>query len=90
MNELMIELRTAGGLIFSGISESISLRTDGGSMHVTASEDCFLNMLNATEITLRVGHDTLVFALKNAAASLRDRRLTVIAEKIHRIEPASP
>ncbi len=90
MKELMVELRTPGGLVFEGVSNSIDLRTDGGSMHIRPTEDCFLNMLNATEITLCVGHDTLVFALENAAASLRDGRLTVLAEIIHRTEPASP
>jgi F0F1-type ATP synthase epsilon subunit len=90
MKELMVELSTPSGPVFAGIAKSIDLHTDGGSVHITPNEDCYLNMVHATEISLRVGEDTFVFALENAAAGLREGRLTVIAENIRRIEPASP
>jgi hypothetical protein len=37
---------------------------------------------DTTQITLRVGPEFIAYVLKNAAASLREERLTILAEEI--------
>ena len=95
MKDVMVELSTPSGRVFAGISKSIDLRTDDGSVHITPREDCYLSMIHATEITLQVENHALVFILENAVASLKSGTLTVLAESIRPITsgaaaPASP
>lgn len=57
-----------------------------GAITITPREESYLNLTRTTEITLRVGTEFLRFVLKNAAASLREGHLTVLAEEIHPAE----
>ena len=84
---MLVELNTPQGSIFSGHTDGAELRTTDGVIAIRPDEESYLNLTQTTQITLRVGTEFLIFALENAAASLRDGRLTVIAEHIHRIEP---
>ena len=65
------------------------MRTMDGAITINPREESYLNLTQTTEITLRVGTEFLSFVLKNAAASLRDGRLTVLAEEVERM-PAAP
>ena len=87
MKELTVELSTPSGRVFAGVTSSVDLRTEEGSVHITPGEDCYLNMIHATEITLQVEDATLVFLLENAAASLKAGSLTVLAESIRPVTP---
>ena len=84
---MLVELNTPQGSIFSGHADGVELRTTDGVIAIRPDEESYLNLTQTTQITLRVGTEFLIFALKNAAASLRDGRLSVIAERIRRIEP---
>ena len=86
-NVMLVELNTPQGSIFSGHADGVELRTTDGVIAIRPDEESYLNLTQTTQITLRVGTEFLIFALENAAASLRDGRLTVIAEHIRRIEP---
>lgn len=83
---VMVELSTSQGSIFSGRAGSVELRTTDGAIAITPRNESYLHLTRTTEITLRVGTDFLRFMLKNAAASLREGRLTVLAEEIHAAE----
>ena len=86
-NVMLVELNTPQGSIFSGHADGVELRTTDGVIAIRPDEESYLNLTQTTQITLRVGTEFLIFALENAAASLRDGRLTVLAERICRVEP---
>jgi len=89
LKSLMIELNTANGSVFSGQADGVELRTTDGAIAINPQDESYLNLTETTQITLRVGAEFLTFALENAAASLREGRLTVLAETIRQVEPAA-
>lgn len=58
---------------------------------ISPQEESYLNLTQTTQITLRVGTEFLSFVLKNAAASLANGPLTVLAENMQPMpgEPVS-
>jgi F0F1-type ATP synthase epsilon subunit len=82
LKSVMVDLSTANGSVFSGRAGGVELRTTDGVIAINPQAESYLNLTQTTQITLRVGTEFLSFVLKNAAASLRDGRLTVIAEEI--------
>jgi len=64
----------------------VEMRTTDGAIAINPQDESYLNLTRTTEITLRVGTEFLRFMLKNAAASLREGRLTVLAEEIYAAE----
>jgi len=89
LKEVMVELTTAKGSVFSGQADGVELRTTDGVIAITPQDESYLNLTETTQITLRVGTEFLTYVLKNAAASLREGRLTVLAETIRQVEPAA-
>jgi F0F1-type ATP synthase epsilon subunit len=87
MKDVTVELSTPSGRVFAATAASIDVRTEDGSVHITPRENCYLSMVHATEVTLQVGQETLVFVLENAVASLKAGSLTVLAESIRQITP---
>ena len=89
LKTVMVEMNTPKGSVFSGQAGGVDLRTTDGVIAINPQDESYLNLTETTQITLRVGTEFLTFALENAAASLRDGRLTVLAEKIRKVEPAA-
>ena len=87
MTDLSVELSTPIGLFFSATASSIDVRTEDGSVHITPRDESYLNVVHATEITLQTADGPCVFVLENAAAGLKGRTFTVLAESIRRVEP---
>lgn len=83
LKTVMVELSTPRGSVFSGPAGGVELRTTDGTIAINPREESYLNLTRTTEITLRVGTEFLRFRLKNAAASLREGQLTVLAEEIY-------
>ncbi len=79
---VMVALNTPRGSVFSGQADGVEMRTMDGVIAIDPREESYLNLTQTTEITLRVGAEHFSFVLKNAAASLREGRLTVLAEEI--------
>jgi F0F1-type ATP synthase epsilon subunit len=86
LKTVMVELSTPQGSVFSGHAGGVDMRATDGAITITPREESYLNLTRTTEITLRVGTEFIRFVLKNAAASLREGRLTVLAEEIHAAE----
>ncbi len=80
-----VELNTATGTVFSGEAGAVELRTTDGVIAINPQAESYLNLTRTTQITLRIGTEFLGFVLENAAASLRDGQLTVLAENIQPI-----
>jgi len=85
---MTVDLNTPKGCIFSGHADDAELRATDGVITVQLAKQSYLNLTETTQITLRVGTEFSTYVLKNAAASLRDGRLTVLAEEICKIESA--
>ncbi len=88
MTDLMVELSTPRGPVFSGRVGAVELLTTDGVIAITPRYESYLNLTHVTEITIRVGSKFSRFTLTNAAGSLRSGRLSVLAEKIHEEQPA--
>jgi F0F1-type ATP synthase epsilon subunit len=82
LKNLMVELSTPKGSVFSGQAGGVELRTTDGVIAINPQEESYLNLTQTTQMTLRVGTKFLSFVLKNAAASLREGQLTVLAEEV--------
>jgi F0F1-type ATP synthase epsilon subunit len=88
-NTVMVELNTPRGSVFSGPADGVELRTTDGAIAINPRGESYLNLTHAAEITLRVGPGFIRFALKNAAASLRQGRLSVLAEEVQEVKAAT-
>ena len=86
LKTVVVELSTPQGPVFSGNAVGVELRTNDGTITIGPRDENYLNLTRTTEITLRVGTEFTRFVLKNAAASLREGRITVLAEEIHAVE----
>ncbi len=84
---MLVELNTPEGSVFSGHADGVELRTTDGVIAIQPDEESYLNLTETTQIMLRVGAEFITFVLENAAANLREGRLTVLAERIRRVEP---
>ena len=83
---MVVELNTPRGSFFSGHAEGAELLTTDGKITIHSAEESYLNLTETTQVTLRVGTEFISYMLKNAAASLRDGRLTVLAEEIRQLD----
>ena len=83
---MFVELNTSGGSVFSVPADGVEMRTTDGVIAINPSEESYLNLTHTTQIVVRVGAEFHTFDLENAAASLRDGRLTVLAERICHVE----
>jgi F0F1-type ATP synthase epsilon subunit len=84
LKTLNVELSTPLGSVFSGQAGGVELRTTDGVIAINPQDENYLSLTQTTHITLRVGTGFFDFVLKNAAASLREGMLTVLAEEIQR------
>ena len=85
--EVAVQLATAAGVIFSGMAQGIALVTADGTMEVTAQGESYLSLTGATGLTIRLSDGSRAFRLKNASASVKAGRFTVIAEAIRELAP---
>ena len=77
---LFVELQTPHGVLLEGATEGVEMRTNDGIIEIRPGQDSQISLVSTTEITLRMDGKVLRYALKNAAAGLRDGRLTILAE----------
>lgn len=89
LKNVMVELNTPKGSMFSGYASSVELQTTDGVIAINPHEVSYLNLTQMTRITLRFGAEFTTFILKNAAGSLQDGQLTIIAEEAQH-EPEAP
>lgn len=89
LKSVRVELHTPQGSVFSGQAGGVELRTTDSVIAINPREASYLNLTQTTQIMLRVGPALLSFVLKNAAASLRDGRLSVLAEEVRPMPAAA-
>lgn len=81
---ISVDLCTAKGSAFSCLAEGVEIRTVD-VLSINPQTQTYLTLSQSTQITALVEHKFLTFELCNAAASLQEGRLTVIAEKIRQV-----
>jgi hypothetical protein len=81
--KLEVELMTAQGCVFHGSVTAVDVKMTDGSMQISSPTVTYLNLANVTELVLRSDLQSKSFQLKNAVASFREGKLTVVAEAIH-------
>ena len=89
LKNVVVELNTSRGTVFSGRASGVELRTTDGVIAINPRAESYLNLTQTTKITLRCGAQFHSFALRNATAGLRDGKLTVLAETIRPVEAAA-
>ena len=82
---LTVELNTPAGQVFTGTVDGLELRNLDGVIAITPLDGSYFNLKETTRITARVGSEFFSFRVENAAASLREGHLTVLAESIQLI-----
>lgn len=86
-SQIPVELTTPLGKVFAGevCSAEISLAT--GTMRLEAGHTIYFGLVAAAEVTLGLGKRHRYFAVTNAAISMQNRRVTVLAEAIREVPP---
>ncbi len=73
---------TAQGCVFRGQATAVRVKLSDGAMELSSPAVAYLNFAEVTEVLLQGETGTVLFELKNAVASLRNGKLTVVAEEI--------
>lgn len=84
---LIVELQTPQGVILDGVFAGVEMQTGDGVIEIRPGQNSHFSLTRTTEISLRIGGETLHYSLQNAAAGLCDGRLTIIAETANLIVP---
>jgi hypothetical protein len=66
VKNVIVELNTAKGCIFSVHAAAVELRASEAIIAINPDSESYFNMSEATQITMRVGTEFLSFMLKNA------------------------
>jgi hypothetical protein len=85
VKSVIVELNTAEGHVFTVQAEAVELRATEATIAINADNESYYTMNEATGMMLRVGEEFLSFALRNAAAKLRDGQLIIVAEDARRV-----
>jgi hypothetical protein len=80
--DILVELATAKGTVFSGTVSAIELTPRKNLVQLEPGKVAYIGLMDSGELAVRIGKHYRLFMLANASASIHGRRLTVIAEKI--------
>ncbi len=86
---IQVELTTHEGVVFSGMANSAELSHASGTVQIEPDGTDYFGCIEEGEITLHIGNDFRFFRLRAASASVKERRLTVVAEVIQATVSAS-
>lgn len=89
LKAVMVELSTPRGSIFFGSAAGVEFRITDGAIAINPRDESYLCLIHPTVLTLRFGTEFVHYVLKNAVASLRKGRLTVLAEEIQEAKTAT-
>ena len=81
-NGVFVELMTPKGKVFSGRATAVRFSPTNTVVQLEPGAVSYFGLINSGELVLRIGHKFQFFALFRGSASLREHRLTVLAETI--------
>ncbi len=90
LNKVFVELMTPKRKVFSGHAAAVEFSPANAVVQLEPDAVSYFGLINCGELTLRVGIRFRCFALFRAAASISQRRLTIIAEAIEPIAVPVP
>lgn len=86
-SQISVELTTPLGQVFGGDVSSAEISLATGTIQMEAGHTTYFGLVAAAEVTLRLGRRHRYFAVTNAAISIENRRVTVLAEIIRKTPP---
>ena len=81
-NGVFVELMTPKGTVFSGRAAAVRFSPANTVVQLEPGDVSYFGLINSGELVLRIGNKFQFFALIRGSASIRERRLTVLAETI--------
>jgi hypothetical protein len=81
-NGVFVELMTPKGKVFSGRAAAVRFSPANTVVQLEPGAVSYFGLINSGELVLRTGNKFQFFALFRGSASIRERRLTVLAETI--------
>ncbi len=90
LNNVFVELMTPRRKVFSGRVAAVEFSPANAVIQLEPDAVSYFGLINCGELALRVGIRFRCFALFRAAASIRERHLTIIAEAIEPIAVPVP
>ena len=84
-----VELMTPQCKVFSGYAAAVTFSPVSALIELEPNGFFFLGQIGFCKLTLRVGSHFHFFAIHRAAASIRNRRLMIVAEAIERVGATS-
>lgn len=81
-NGFLVDLITPKGKIFSGRAAAVRFSPTNTVVQLEPGAVSYFGLINSGELVLRIGAKFQFFTLSRGSASIRDRRLTVLAETI--------
>ena len=80
--KIFVQLATPCGRVFSGSASAVEFSPANGVLQMEPNVTTYFGLVQAAEVTVRIGKRFRFFAALNATASIEDHRFTVIAEVI--------
>ncbi len=81
-NGVFVELMTPKGKVFSGRAAAVRFSPANTVVQLEPGAVSYFGLISSGELVLRTGNKFQFFALFRGSASIRERRLTVLAETI--------
>ena len=81
-NGFFVELITPKGKVFSGRAAAVRFSPANTVVQLEPGAVSYFGLINSGELVLRIGSKFQFFALFRGSASIREHRLTVLAETI--------
>lgn len=81
-NDVFVELMTPKGKVFSGHATAVRFSPANTVVQLEPGAVSYFGLINSGELVLRIGNKFHFFTLFRGSASIRERRLTVLAETI--------
>ena len=81
-NSVLVELMTPKGKVFSGRAAAVRFSPANAVVQLESGAASFIGLINSGELVLRIGNKFQFFSVLRGSASIREGRLTVLAETI--------
>ena len=81
-NGVFVDLMTPKGKVFSGRAAAVRFSLTNTVVQLEPGAVSYFGLINSGEVVLRTGNKFKFFALSRGSASIRGRRLTVLAKTI--------
>lgn len=86
-SQIAVELATPRGNVFVGMATTVEISPATGTMQMETGRTTYFGLVPVADVTLRLENQHRYFTATQAAISIQDRRVTVLAEVIQQTPP---